>query len=166
MQVRASWHVGELQLTNERGIPSQFKRAFLHRSAGLRHEQFAYSRRAREQYLLDMLMRCSHFANIMHMPVRRHHIENTPRYARSLPQLRQRQRRIRRLRGRLQHNRTSRGDSTAQLSRDHGAWEIPRCEHAHDAHRLLNSNHPVSRRAARGGVAVRSLRLAGKPIEE
>ena len=78
----------------------------------------------------------------------------------------ERERRERRLLGRLQHHRAAGGERGRGLARDHRRGEVPRRDPGGDADRLLDHDDaPVGRRR-RDRVAVDALGLLAEPLEE
>ena len=81
-------------------------------------------------------------------------------------ELRQRQRRERRLRRGLQHDRAAGGDRRAGLARDHRQREVPRRDARDDADRLLDDDDALVGLVAGNRVAVDALGFLAEPFEE
>ena len=88
------------------------------------------------------------------------------RKARLLGQHRQRQRRQRRLLGRLDDDRAAGGQRRGHLARDHGEREIPRRDRRADADRLLDDDQPLVRHRRRNRFAIGALAFLGEPLDE
>ncbi len=119
---------------------------------------------------VKVIMRTSGF-DVISVPtgtgsLRRHDVEHALGEARALGKLGQRQRRQRRVLGRLDDHRAARGERRRHLARDHGVGKIPRRDRRHDADRLLHDDDARVRLVRGDRLAVDALGLLGEQLDE
>ena len=96
----------------------------------------------------------------------RHDIEDAAWHASAFRQHRQRQRRERRLAGRLDHDRAARGQRGARLAGNHRGREVPRRDRPHHSDRLLEHQNTLVTLGGRNGIAIHALTFFREPAQE
>ena len=149
---------------DERRVAAEFHRNLLDRGGTLGHQHLAdfggpgesdfLHRRIAGEFATDGAGRAGHDV---------HHARGYPR----LPgQFGQRQGRVGRHAGRLDHDGATGGQGRSGLAGDHGVGEVPWRDRGDHAHRLLNHHDAAISVRTRDGVAVDPLGFLGKPFDE
>lgn len=98
--------------------------------------------------------------------IRSNHIQHPSRQPRLLSQRSQRQRRVRRLSSRLDHDSTSCRNRPRDFPRDHRRREVPGRQYPNYTHGLLDSDHLVAQCCALSRISIRAGCFAGEPVDE
>ena len=94
-----------------------------------------------------------------------HDVEHAGREAGAMRELGERQRRVRRGLGRLDHDGAAGRQRRRHLARDHRARKIPRRDRRAHADRLLDHDQPAIAADGRDHVAVDALAFLGEPLD-
>ena len=95
----------------------------------------------------------------------RDHVEHARRQSGVVADPRERERRERRGARRLQDDRATRREGGSDLPGDHGGWEVPRRDGAHDPDRLLEHPQALVGNRRRNDLSVDAAGLFGEPAE-
>ena len=149
---------------DERRVAAELQRQFLYRVGALAHQHAPGLGRAGEGQLPDYRIGAELGAD--RLRIAGDDIEHAFRNSRALTKLGQRERRIRRLPGGLDHHGATRGERRPGLARDHGVREVPRRDERTDADGLLHDEDALIRPRRRNRVAVGALAFFGEPFDE
>ena len=151
----------------ERGVAAELERDLLHGAGALRHQELSDLGRPGEGELADGRVRRQLAADHRRvLCVAGDDLEHALWNTGLLGELDERERRERRLLGRLDHDRAADGERRRRLARDHRGGEVPRRDPGGDADRLAQHHDPPVGLLRGNRVAVDALRLLAEPLEE
>ncbi len=147
---------------NQRSVTAEFEADALHRIGTLAHEQLAGRRGSREGELAhDRALHPD--ADDIGRRLRRHHADNTGGDAGLFAKTGKRQRRKRRVFGRLDDDSAAGGKRRADLAGDHRQREVPRRDRRNNTNRLLHDDDAGINLVRRHDATMRAAALFGKP---
>jgi hypothetical protein len=146
---------------------TQLEAELLDRRRALLHQDAPDLGAAGERQVAHDVAAAQHGADVDRtFGIRRQHAEHARRHAGALRQLGQRERRQRRLLGRLDDHRAAGGQRRRDLARDHRDRKVPRRDRRAHADRLADDERALARVGARDRLAVGAARFFGKPLDE
>ena len=149
---------------DKRGVAAKLEGDLLHRRGALRHQELAHRGRPGEREFAHGWIRRQLTANLRRRAG--HHIEHAVRNASARTQVRQRERRERRLRRGLEDHRAPGGNGRPDLARNHRQREVPGRDARHHAYRLLEDHNARVAVRCRDRVAIDALSLLAEPLQK